>query len=467
MRGQRRDAQPRGQAIAARVARAASAAPPGCAKIATARNVRPHRPITETRSARATSGPRQRIAEGVPGKPGQQMAAQPFGDRQRDRERQNAQRAARPDQRARARARAPVIEREIGRQPGTANGSSQAKVLASTRKAWPIQYRPGDEIAEAEPPAGDRGRSDAAEAAGGRRHRSARPGPGRSKTATGQRSNGGSASADAAPAAARSAPRRQPQARMMRVGKAGRASRPVRSLAAPGSGDSLTRFIMGRGHCRREPARARRRWCVRRRPSRSARVAARSRRAAVDPHPLDPARIGIEHLDFERPGPGTSSPRTGRRPIWRHQIAAERVDFVRRLADVEFRADDGGDVFEAGARIGEERAVGLPHDRRRARPRRARRRCRRRSARRCPRSTPGRRCRHIRRPPAPDGCASPASCASRSIAGIDGGTNSISRTILVADSGIGEIDRRRDRGRPATASCASATFRRRPPPAPS
>ena len=37
--------------------------------------------------------------------------------------------------------------------------------------------------------------------------------------------------------------------------------------------------------------------------------------------------------------------------------------------------------------------------------------------------------------------ASPASCASRSITGIDGGTNSISRTILAADSGIDEIDR--------------------------
>ena len=42
--------------------------------------------------------PGQRVAEGVPGKAGEQMAAQPFGGGERDREREEARRPARPEQ---------------------------------------------------------------------------------------------------------------------------------------------------------------------------------------------------------------------------------------------------------------------------------------------------------------------------------------------------------------------------------
>ena len=43
---------------------------------------------------------------------------------------------------------------------------------------------------------------------------------------------------------------------------------------------------------------------------------------------LDAARIGVEHLDLEAAGPGTSSPRTGSAADLRHQIAAERIDLL-------------------------------------------------------------------------------------------------------------------------------------------
>ena len=46
------------------------------------------------------------------------------------------------------------------------------------------------------------------------------------------------------------------------------------------------------------------------------------------------------------------------------EIAAERVDFACRLADIELFADGGADVIEAGAAVGHERAVALRRDRR-------------------------------------------------------------------------------------------------------
>ena len=47
------------------------------------------------------------------------------------------------------------------------------------------------------------------------------------------------------------------------------------------------------------------------------------------------------------------------------QIAAERLDLLAGLADDELLADHGADVVEAGAGVGDEGIVGLPHDRRR------------------------------------------------------------------------------------------------------
>ena len=48
-----------------------------------------------------------------------------------------------------------------------------------------------------------------------------------------------------------------------------------------------------------------------------------------------------------------------------HQIAAEGFDFFAGLAGDEVLADHRADVVEAGARVGDEGIVGLPHDRRR------------------------------------------------------------------------------------------------------
>ena len=66
------------------------------------------------------------------------MAAQPFGDGQRRRERKNPRRAGRPDERRERRPNAVSSAKPAGK-PITAKGISQAKVLASTRKAIPIQ----------------------------------------------------------------------------------------------------------------------------------------------------------------------------------------------------------------------------------------------------------------------------------------------------------------------------------------
>ena len=76
----------------------------------------------------------QRIAERVPGKSAEQMAAQPFGDGERGGERQDALRPAHPDQPRRGQPKPVNSARQAGK-PATATGSSQPNVLASTRKA--------------------------------------------------------------------------------------------------------------------------------------------------------------------------------------------------------------------------------------------------------------------------------------------------------------------------------------------
>ncbi len=81
--------------------------------------------------------------------------------------------------------------------------------------------------------------------------------------------------------------------------------------------------------------------------------------AAVDADLLDPARIGIQHLDLEA-GRAWHQFAAQRQPAdLRHQIAADGIDLLGCLADVEGDADRGGDVVEARARVGDERAVGL------------------------------------------------------------------------------------------------------------
>ena len=48
-----------------------------------------------------------------------------------------------------------------------------------------------------------------------------------------------------------------------------------------------------------------------------------------------------------------------------HEVAAERLDFLAGFAGNEILADHGADVVEAGARVGDEGIIRLPHDRRR------------------------------------------------------------------------------------------------------
>ena len=103
-RGERRPAQDRAAAKRRLVSDASSAITAGVAKIATARNVRPHSPISAA-ALRQHQRPGQRIAVSVPGKSGQHMTAQPFGDGERGGERQNAPRALDPHQPREARSR--------------------------------------------------------------------------------------------------------------------------------------------------------------------------------------------------------------------------------------------------------------------------------------------------------------------------------------------------------------------------
>ena len=84
-----------------------------------------------------------------------------------------------------------------------------------------------------------------------------------------------------------------------------------------------------------------------------------------DAQPLDAPRIGIEHLDLEIAGTGNDFAAHRQPADMGDEIAAERLDFLAGFAGDEILADHGADVVEAGARVGDEGIVRLPHDRRR------------------------------------------------------------------------------------------------------
>ena len=96
----------------------------------------------------------QRVAERVPGKSGEQMAAQPFRAGERGGERQYARRPAHPDQPRRGDAQGGV-EREIGRQSGDRDRQQPAEGLGIDQKGVTDPVEAGEKIAEAEAPAGD------------------------------------------------------------------------------------------------------------------------------------------------------------------------------------------------------------------------------------------------------------------------------------------------------------------------
>ena len=102
----------------------------------------------------------------------------------------------------------------------------------------------------------------------------------------------------------------------------------------------------------------------RRRLSRCVR-GARAFLAGGDAQPLDAPRIGIEHFDFEIAGTGNDFAAHRQAADMGDEIAAQRLDFFAGFAGDEILADHGADVVEAGARVGDEGIVRLPHDRRR------------------------------------------------------------------------------------------------------
>ena len=75
----------------------------------------------------------QRVAVGVPGKSGEQVPAQPFGDGERDRKRQHTHRPARPD-------RAREGQAESGEQCEAGGNARSPRTAASSRTSW---RRPG------------------------------------------------------------------------------------------------------------------------------------------------------------------------------------------------------------------------------------------------------------------------------------------------------------------------------------
>ena len=79
-------------------------------------------------------GPRERIAEGIPGKAGEHVPTQPFGGSERNRECDDARGPRVHKSRAPAKPSAVKIARHAG-TPVTAIGSNQANVSASTRNA--------------------------------------------------------------------------------------------------------------------------------------------------------------------------------------------------------------------------------------------------------------------------------------------------------------------------------------------
>src|SRR5437868_13385616 len=85
--------------------------------------------------------------------------------------------------------------------------------------------------------------------------------------------------------------------------------------------------------------------------------------ACGDTQPLHAPRIGVQHLDFEIAGTGNDLAAHRQAADMADEIAAERLHLFAGLAGHEILADHGADVVEAGAGVGYEGIVHLPHDR--------------------------------------------------------------------------------------------------------
>ena len=125
-------------------------------------------PDADQRSAlRQHQRPGQRIAIDVPGKSAEQMAAQPFRGGERERERDQPARPARPEQPRQREAEAGVAG-HAGRQRDDRERQQPAEGLGVDQECVADPIKTGEEIAEAEPPAGDRRARQSAAAAGRR-----------------------------------------------------------------------------------------------------------------------------------------------------------------------------------------------------------------------------------------------------------------------------------------------------------
>jgi len=91
-----------------------------------------------------------------------------------------------------------------------------------------------------------------------------------------------------------------------------------------------------------------RRW----RPRRLARARRTAVLAEINFGALDPAWIGVEDFSLKRFRPGHELAANGHMAGFNDEIAAERVDFLGDVADIELAADRGAHVVEAGAAIG-------------------------------------------------------------------------------------------------------------------
>ena len=80
---------------------------------------------------------------------------------------------------------------------------------------------------------------------------------------------------------------------------------------------------------------------------------------AGNTYPLDAARIGIEHFKFEQPGSRDDFSANRQAACARHQIAADGVDLLGRIAHIEVVANRTDHILDIGARVGDKGAVGL------------------------------------------------------------------------------------------------------------
>ena len=299
----------------------------------------------------------ERHAEFVPRKAGEDDAAQPFAEAQTDRQREHARRVGAPDQPRQREAEARK-DRQRGRQAEHAERQRPGELVGVDEKRRPEPPQAGDEIAEAPPPAGAERRPQrrpertaalgAVDRAVDQPHRQRHRHDQRRREVEGrhgERAHGAAGESDAAapPAPGEYHRLREPAGR--REARPGRVDeRGVFAHLSPGAAPDS-----GGGAVRRAAIAVGERAL--------GGVAPARRGARLDPQPLDPARIGVEHFEFEVAGAGDDFAADRHAAGGRGQQAADRVDVLGVGERREIDAERLGDVLQAGARFDDEGAV--------------------------------------------------------------------------------------------------------------